>query len=116
MTWPLYMDHHVPWSVTFALRRRGFDVLTAVEDHAAELDDESLLVRATSLDRILVTRDRDFMPLTAEWRTHGRSFSTVVAYRRKRLGHAELIEWLELIASVLRQDEVHNRMIFVPMT
>ncbi len=42
----LYMDHHVPMSVTHGLRRRGIDVLTAYEDGGAETDDDMLLARA----------------------------------------------------------------------
>jgi len=34
------MDHHVPGPVTSALRRRGYDVLTAADDKAEERDDE----------------------------------------------------------------------------
>jgi uncharacterized protein (DUF433 family) len=35
----LYMDVHVPQSITDQLRRRGVDVLTAIEDNYAERDD-----------------------------------------------------------------------------
>ncbi len=40
---PLYMDVHVPWAITEQLRRRGVDVLTAIEDKADTLTDEKLL-------------------------------------------------------------------------
>jgi len=115
MRWPLYMDHHVPWAVTSGLRRRGYDVLTAAEDHAAERDDEALLARATQQDRILVTQDRGFLSLADAWRGRGNPFCGIVFSRQQRLPHAELIEWLELVASVLREDEVRNQVIFVPM-
>ena len=36
MSLRLYMDHHVPFSVTEGLRQRGIDVLTAYEDNAAQ--------------------------------------------------------------------------------
>ncbi len=45
----LYMDVHVPQSITDQLRRRGVDVLTAIEDNSAELTDEALWERAGSL-------------------------------------------------------------------
>ncbi len=32
---PLYMDVHVPQAITDQLRRRGVDVLTAIEDKSA---------------------------------------------------------------------------------
>jgi hypothetical protein len=43
------MDVHVPQSITDQLRRRGVDVLTAIEDDSAELADEALLERASTL-------------------------------------------------------------------
>ena len=41
------MDVHIPQAITEQLRRRGVDVLTAIEDGATELPDEELLERAT---------------------------------------------------------------------
>jgi predicted nuclease of predicted toxin-antitoxin system len=115
MTWPLYMDHHVPWPVTSALRQRGYDVLTAAEDQAAERDDEILLERATQQGRILVTQDRDLLSLADAWRGEQKPFAGIVYSRQQRLNYSELIEWIELVASVLREDEVRNQVIFLPM-
>jgi hypothetical protein len=36
----LYMDVHVPQAITDQLRRKGVDVLTAIEDDRATLPDE----------------------------------------------------------------------------
>ena len=52
MSIALYMDVHVSQSITDQLRRRGVDVLTAIEDDSAELADEALLERASSLERV----------------------------------------------------------------
>ena len=53
----LYMDVHVPLAITEQLRRRGIDVLTAIEDGSATLDDDVLLERALELGRVLFTQD-----------------------------------------------------------
>ncbi len=53
MSVKLYMDVHVRRAVTDGLRLRGVDVLTALEDGAAELEDPALLDRATELGRVL---------------------------------------------------------------
>jgi hypothetical protein len=45
----IYMDVHVPNAVTDQLRRRGIDVLSAIEDGCARLEDEDLLGRAAQL-------------------------------------------------------------------
>jgi hypothetical protein len=42
MTIALYMDVHIPQSITIQLRRRGIDVLTAQEDNTIELPDDQL--------------------------------------------------------------------------
>jgi hypothetical protein len=47
----LYMDVHVPQAITDQLRRRGVDVLTAIEDTSAELADEALLEHPCSQRR-----------------------------------------------------------------
>jgi len=115
MTWPLYMDHHVPWAITSALRQRGYDVLTAAEDQTQERDDDVLIERATQLGRIFVTRDRDLLSLAHQWREQQRPFFGVVFSRQQQLSYSEMIEWLELVATTLREDEIQNQVIFIPM-
>jgi hypothetical protein len=61
------MDVHVPRPITDQLRRRGVDVLTAIEDHAEELSDEDLLHRATELGRPIFTQDIRFRALAEHW-------------------------------------------------
>lgn len=55
------MDVHVPYAITTALLLRGVDVLTAQEDGSRELEDAALLNRATTLGRIMFTRDDDLL-------------------------------------------------------
>jgi hypothetical protein len=49
------MDVHIPAAITAGLRRRGMDVLTSQEDSTREVDDVSLLRRATGLGRLLLS-------------------------------------------------------------
>ena len=58
-----YMDVHIPQAITVQLRRRGVDVLTAVEDNTQELADSELLARVTELNRVLFTQDIRFRVL-----------------------------------------------------
>jgi predicted nuclease of predicted toxin-antitoxin system len=55
------MDVHIPRAVSTALRLRGIDVLTAQQDGAERWEDDALLMRATALERILVTQDDDLL-------------------------------------------------------
>ena len=59
MSVKLYMDVHIRRAVTFGLRLRGIDVLTAQEDGSAELTDPELLDRANKLERIIFSQDDD---------------------------------------------------------
>jgi hypothetical protein len=72
------MDVHVPQSITDQLRRRGVDVLTAIEDDSAELADEALLERASSLERVLFTQDIRFKALAEDWQRHQRPFAGLI--------------------------------------
>ena len=61
-------------AITEQLRRRGVDVLTAIEDGAATLEDDQLLARASELGRVLFTQDIRFKALAPRLATSGESF------------------------------------------
>jgi len=63
----LYMDVHVPQAITDQLRRRGVDVLTAIEDGHSRTGDPALLDRGHALPRPLFTQDADFLKHGALW-------------------------------------------------
>jgi predicted nuclease of predicted toxin-antitoxin system len=49
------------WAVTLnLLRSNGHDVVTASELQLSRADDEDLLAQARKLNRIMITRDRDY--------------------------------------------------------
>jgi predicted nuclease of predicted toxin-antitoxin system len=54
------MDVHVPQAITDQLRRRGVNVITAIEDGSAELPDNELLERTSTLGRVIFTQDIRF--------------------------------------------------------
>src|SRR4051794_5567324 len=70
----LFMDVHVPQTITDQLRRRGVDVLTAIEDGSDERDDDDLLERARLLGRVIFTQDIRFKALAEDWQRQGRPF------------------------------------------
>ncbi len=49
------MAHNVHRAITRGVRLRGVDVLNADEDESHALPDDELLMRATSLSRVLVS-------------------------------------------------------------
>ncbi|NQU25114.1 MAG: DUF5615 family PIN-like protein [Candidatus Nealsonbacteria bacterium] len=74
----LYMDVHVRRAVTIALRLREVDVLTAQEDHSQRLPDPELLDRATALDRVLFSQDRDLLREARQRQREGQPFPGVI--------------------------------------
>lgn len=111
----IYMDVHVPAAITRALRRRGFDILTAQEDGAARLDDPDLLDRASALGRIIFTRDRDFLAEAVRRQRGGLRFGTVVYAHQQYVSIGHCIDELELIASASAPDEALSQIIFLPL-
>jgi Domain of unknown function (DUF5615) len=111
----LYMDVHVHSAITQGLRSRGFDVLTAQEDSAAELDDPDLLDRAGELRRILFTQDHDFLREGAERQRSGKSFAGIIYARQSSASIGLYLRDLELIAQASEPVEYANRVIHLPL-
>jgi hypothetical protein len=109
-----YMDHHVHRGVTDGLRSRGVDVITAFEDGMHLRDDNRLLERAAELGRILVTQDQDFLEIVPQWQASARSFPGVVFGIQQRLDIGRMIDYLELVASVMSTQAMQNRIEFIP--
>ncbi len=98
MAVPLYMDVHVPRSITEQLRRRGVDVLTAIEDGSNCLDDAALLERAAELRRLLVTQDIRFKARAEAWQASGRNFASLAFAHPLGITIGQFVRDLELIS------------------
>lgn len=115
MSLKFYMDHHVPAAITIALRERGIDVLTALEDGTAEWPDDRILDRAWELERIVFTMDQDFLALAADrWRT-GQEFVGIVFAEQNEIGIGRAVSDLELIANACSADELANWIQHLPL-
>jgi Domain of unknown function (DUF5615) len=78
MTIALYMDVHIPQSMTIQLRRRNIDIITAQEDNTIELSDDQLLERSTELGRVVFTQDIRFRALAENWQREGKPFGGLI--------------------------------------
>ena len=102
---PLYLDVHVPAAIAAELRRRGVDVLTAQEDSTTELDDDDLLIRASSLGRLLFTQDIRFKALAEDWQREARPFAGLVFGHQLHGSIGQYIRDLELIAKATEPED-----------
>ena len=109
------MDHHVPRTITEGLRIRGVDVLTTAEDDSDRLQDPLLLDRAGELNRILFTRDKDFLIETTKRQRSGQSFIGVIYAHQLRISIGNCIRDLQLIAEACEPEDFFNRVEHLPL-
>ena len=115
MTVALYMDEHVPHAVTYALRLRGIDVLTAQEDGGEGEPDEVLLARATTLGRVLFSQDEDLLRISTQRQREGLVFAGLVFARQTECTIGGLVSDLELVATLSEPAEMADIVLYLPL-
>ena len=115
MTIRLYMDVHVPQAITDQLRRRGVDVLTAIEDGAGELPDDELLERVRLLERVLFTQDIRFKAMAQSWQHQSKPFAGLIFGHQLGGTIGQYVKDLELIAQASEPDEWLNTVQYLPL-
>ena len=108
------MDHNVPRAITVGLRLRGIDVITAYEDGADDMDDSSLLDRATELGRVLFTHDDDFLAEATKRQQEDVPFGGVIYAHQMGTTIGVCISNLELISNIGEPEDLLNRVQFLP--
>ena len=88
-------------------------MLQSQQDDSARTPDDQLLLRASSLGRVLVTHDKRFRAMAEGWQREGRSFMGLVFCERVD-AHGRLIADLELIAMAIEPDEWVARVERIP--
>ena len=73
-----FFDNHLPNVVARELRRRGVDVQTAHAAGRRRTADPDILRQATVDGRAVVTEDRDYIALAADFQARGEPFAGVV--------------------------------------
>ncbi len=111
----LFMDVHVPKSITDAVIRKGIDVLTAQADGSATCSDEQLLQRATVLSRLLFTQDADFLEIAMRWQTQGLPFPGILYEHQLDCSIGRTVEDLELICKCAKLEELTSQITFLPL-
>lgn len=115
MSVQLSIDVQVPRGIVDALRARNVSVVTAQEDGYAEVDDAVLLARATALNRVLFTRDQDFLQICATWQREKISFAGLVYAHQLRVTIGRCVQDLALIAEVNEPEDLANRVEHLPI-
>ncbi len=114
MTIALYMDVHIPQSITIQLRRRGIDVLTAQEDNTIALPDDQLLDRRTAVGRVLFTQDIRFRALAQNWQREGKPFGGLIFGHQLGGTIGQFVKDLEFIAQASDPADWQNMVEYIP--
>ncbi|MCH7227991.1 DUF5615 family PIN-like protein [Haloferula sp. A504] len=109
------MDVHVPRAITRSLIAGGVDVITAQEDDCARMPDPELLDRASSLGRIIFTRDDDLLAEATRRQREALSFDGVIYAHQMRVNIGQCIHDLRLMAECLMPEEVVDTVIYLPL-
>jgi hypothetical protein len=109
------MDVHVPAAITRALERRGVDVLTAQVDGTTRLSDASLLDRAGLLNRVLFSRDEDFLAEVNARQNAGVAFAGVIYAHQLHVTIGRCVHDLELIARCGEPEDLASRVEHLPL-
>lgn len=110
-----YMDHQVRAEITHGLRHRDIDVLTAFDDGRSDFEDADLLDRAAALGRVFVSQDHDLLRI-AQLRQHcGQPFFGIAFLEQERIQIGKAVEYLELMAHVMSEEDVRNHVEYVPV-
>jgi len=109
-----YADEHLHGAIVRGLRRRGIDILAAVEDGRSGYPDDEIVERATTLNRLVVTHDKDYLKIAAELESQGMEYSGIVYLTPDGVTIRTAILDLELIALAGDASEFRNRVNFLP--
>ena len=110
----LYMDVHVPQAITDQLRRRGVNVLTAIEEGSSELPDDEILERVRLLNCLIFTQDIGFKTLAEDWQRQSKPFAGLIFGHQLGGTIGQYVEDLELIATSSDSEEWLNVVEYLP--
>ena len=109
------MDVHIPQQITDQLRRRGADILTAIEDGWDQAEDEDLLEHARMLGRVVFTHDIRFRAMAEDWQRQGRPFAGLVFGHQNGGTIGQFVNDLDLLRQVTDASEWMNTDEWLPL-
>ena len=109
----LYVDEDVHESVGPALRRHGYDVLTARQANRCGLSDAEQLAYAANQGRTLFSFNvADYIALHLEYLAQGREHAGIVVAKQIAIG--ETVRRLLFLLDHTSADEIRNQLRWLP--
>jgi hypothetical protein len=109
----LYADECVDARIVAGLRRRGLDILSAAEAGLLGHSDEQHLEKARTLNRVILSRDQDFLVLAHHCAVEALSFPGLIFIHPKGTV-GEVIRSVTLLAELLSPVDIAGWIEWVP--
>lgn len=112
MTFSLYFDEDIPITLAYALRLRGYDVLTTQEANQKGASDRSQLLKAIQTKRSLVSFNiKDFIPLHLVFLKQGKHHKGIILAHQDSIG--ELIQGLSRLLTAKDAEDLIDQIIWL---
>ena len=103
-------DEHVELSIVTGLKLLGIDVISVNEAGKRGYDDEEILSLAKKNDRVIITRDSDFVKLHSKGIEHAG-----IVFMPKFLEIGKVIEEIEKVSMIFETEHIRNNVVFIPL-
>ncbi|GEM_PF-1314511 len=103
-------DEHIESSIVNGLKLLGIDAVSVNEAGKRESDDEEILRFARENDRVIITRDSDFIKLHRKGVEHAG-----IVFIPKFLAIGKIIGETEKVSMLFELEYIRNTVIFVPL-
>ena len=104
----IYADENIERSIIEGLRRRGIEVVSALEIGYRGKPDEFHLSQAAELNAVILTHDNDFLMLADRFEHNG-----IIFAHSKNIPVGQCVRGVELIASILSDKDMKNHIEFL---
>ena len=103
-------DEHIELSIVTGLKFLGIDAISVNEADKRESDDEEILSFAKDNDRVIITRDSDFIKLHKRGAEHAG-----IVFISKFLAIGKIIGEIEKISMLFEPEHIKNTVIYIPL-
>jgi predicted nuclease of predicted toxin-antitoxin system len=108
MTIRFHLDESMPNAVAEGLRRRGFDITTSIESGLIAASDPDQLAYSLREERLLITRDQDFLRLNAQGVEHAG-----IVFWTERRSVGQLIRAVDAMTLDHASEELRGRVVYM---
>jgi predicted nuclease of predicted toxin-antitoxin system len=109
----LYMDVHVPFSITRGLRRRGVEVITAQDDGTTRVADPELIDRAMAMGRMLFSQDEDMLVEAVQRQRLSQPCATIIFAAQMDCSVGRCVADLEALAKAATIEDTLGQIIYL---